>query len=184
MDALGRDAHLAAAPLDLARDREDRRRAPVEPDAEPVAPHRAEVVERSHEPRASATRDGRTRDQPEPVVVGMMGVDDVDPLAPDRGAQAQRVAGRRARGQREPREQLEARLARLRLEPIARDHAEEDFVAPRSEAGHQLERRVRAAGPPAVGGQVQDPERGHARTARSAPRRSRTTRASIACMHG
>src|SRR3989475_12368733 len=69
---------------------------------------------------------------------------------------------------------LEARLARLRLEPIARDHAEEDFVAPRSEAGHQLERRVRAAGPPAVGGQVQDPERGHARTARSASRRSTT----------
>src|SRR5436309_15291278 len=109
-----------------------------------------------------------------------MGVDDVDPLAPDKGAQAKRVSGRRARGQGEPREELEARLPRLRLEAVARDDAEEDLVAARAEAGHELGRRVRGTRPPAIGCQALDPERRDARSARRAPRRAPTARASRA----
>ena len=184
VDAARRDADLATTCLDLARDREGRGGAPVEPGREPVAFHGAEVVERPHDVRTPAIREDRTRDQREPVVVRVMGVDDVDPLATDRGTQAKRVAGDCARSQRESLHELEARLPRLRLESVARDHAETDTVAARPQAGHELDRRVRAARPPAVGRQVQDSERRHARSARSASRRSMTAVASIARMHG
>ena len=184
VDAVRRDTDLAAARLDLARDREERSGAPIEAAGEPVAPHRAEVVKSPHDGRAQAAAEDCTHDQREPVVVRVMGVNDIDPLTVDHGPQPKGVAEDRPGAEPELFDQLEACLPRLHLEPVAGDHAEEDAMAARAQARRELDRRVGAARPPAVGGKVQDRERRHARTARSASRRSSTAPAPIPRMHG
>jgi hypothetical protein len=81
-------------------------------------------------------------------------------------------------------DQLEARLARLLLEPVARHDAEEHAVAPVAETSHELDRRVRAPRPPAVRDEVEDGERLQRRAPQSASTRSLTRSAEIKRMHG
>ncbi|HTI56434.1 MAG TPA: glycosyltransferase, partial [Verrucomicrobiae bacterium] len=72
------------------------------------------------------------------------------------GERVERIA---AHLEREARQGLEARLARLLLEPVPRDEPEQHAVATRAETGQQPDDRLRAAGPPAIGHQVENGER-------------------------
>ena len=153
----GRDAGALAALLDLAAHRDEGVGAPVEPRGDAVQPHRACVVEGTHEAGGAAAEPA------EPVIVRVVDVDHVDALGPHRLSHPAEVADRvdriAAHLEREARQGLEARLASLLLEPVARDEPQQHSVPARAEAGQQADHRLRAAGPPAVGHQVQHGQR-------------------------
>ena len=92
-----------------------------------------------------------------------MGVDDVHRLGPHDLAHAAPVAERAERiapcFQREAAERLEAGLARLLLEAVARDETQQDAVPARPQPDGEPDDRLGAAGPPAIGHQMQDRER-------------------------
>ncbi len=92
-----------------------------------------------------------------------MDVHHVDRLGPHRLADAAQVRERleriAAHLEREARQGLETRLAGLLLEAVARDEPEQHAVAARAEAGREPDDRLRAAGPPAIGHQVEHGER-------------------------
>src|SRR2546425_12101417 len=91
-----------------------------------------------------------------------MAMDHVDALVAHHRAQAPHVTHERERLQAgleaEAGHDVEARLARLGLEAVARNHAEQHAMAARAEAARELDHRIGAARPPAVGGEVKDGE--------------------------
>jgi len=117
-----------------------------------------------------------------------MRVHDVDTFVANERAHSQHVVREGARAAArvhvEAVDQFEPRLFRLGLEPVARDHAEQDTMAMRAEARHELNDRIGAARPPAVGRQVQDRQRRHGAAVKSAVIRSPTSAAEIPRMHG
>ena len=188
-DPLGRNADLAASRLDHPGHREHRGGAAIEGGAEPVAPDRSQIVEGPHDRRPAPLRPLGSGEHGEPVIVRVMRVHDVDALVANQRPQPQHVARERARSSArvhaEPLDQLEPRLLRLGLEPVARDDPQQDAVAARAKTGDQVDDRIGAAGPPAISGQVKDGQRrGHESPARSAATRSPTSAAEIPRMHG
>src|SRR5262249_40554281 len=93
-----------------------------------------------------------------------------------------------SRVQGEPVQQVEAGLASFRLEAIARHDAEPHGVAARTQSENQPDDGIGAAGPPAVGRQVDDRQAilAHARagTVASAYTAAWTRPASIEVMQG
>ena len=141
--------------------------------------------------RGTAAGDGRS-DAREPVIVGMMRVDDVHPLRAHELRQAPHVRERRERChagvEREPVDQVEPGLARLGFEAIARHHPESYRVSARPQSGDQPDHGIGAARPPAVGREVDDRQgiAAHARAviAVDSCTAVRTRPASIDVMHG
>ncbi len=127
----------------------------------------------------------------QPVIVRVMTVDDVDALAGHHLAQAPNVAHERERLEPclevEAGHEVEAGLARLGLETVARNYAEEHAMAARTEAAGELDDGIGAARPPPVGSKVKDGEAHRARapaTARKRRTRSSTSPAAMSRRHG
>ena len=155
-DALGTEPAGAAAVLDLAAHREHgvgaagRARAQASR-ATPRASLWNVRAERGGPPRHSAAQ---------PVIVGVVGVDDVDARRRARGAQPRHVAGPGPRAvdsrvERQPGHRRDAGLARLVLEAIPGNQRQPDPVAARAEPSDQPDHGVRAARPPAIGDEVE-----------------------------
>src|SRR5206468_6328779 len=121
-------------------------------------------------------------EQTEPVIVGVMGVHDIDALRRHQAPQPPDIAQHPDRGelglQGEARERLEPRLAGLVLEPAPRDQAEQYAMPAGLESSAELDHRVGASRPPAVGDELEDhepPVAGHAAGLAPAARAPRTS---------
>ena len=151
--ALARHARAHAALLDRAAHRDRRVGSLVESSGGPAEPDRAMIVERADQRGVAAAQLA------EPVIVGVVGVHDVDRTPAHEAAQPRDVAGQAERVelrlQREPGQGLDPRFARLGLEAVARDQAQLDGVPARAEPLHQADRGVGAPRPPAIGDEVQ-----------------------------
>ena len=158
----GRAMHGAPEPetvtaiLDLAAHRHEHVRPPVEPGGRPSRPHRAPVVKRADQDRPTA------RGRAEPVIMRVVGVHHVDRLGPHEGAQPPHVPahppGAKAHLERQPGQGFDAGLARLGLEAVAADQAEENAVTATGEPDEEPDHGIGAARPPAVRHEVQDGE--------------------------
>src|SRR5262249_61078205 len=126
-----------------------------------------------------------------PGMVRVMGRGDVDALAGRRLAQAPNVAHERERLEAclevEAGHDVEAGLARLGLETIARNRAEKHAMAARPEAAGEVDDGIGAARPPPVGSEVKNGEAHRARAPATASRRrtrSSTSPAAMSRRHG
>ena len=150
-------ARGAAAPLDLGAHRDRAIGASIERAGGPAARHRARIVKRPHE------RGGPPTQPAQPVIVGVMAMDDVHSLGAHQAPEAPHVAQEAARI--DPRVEGQARhggdpgLARLVLEARPGNEPEEGPMAPRAEPANELDDGIRAARPPAIGDEVQHDER-------------------------
>ncbi len=150
-------ARGAAAPLDLGAHRDRAIGASIERAGGPAARHRARIVKRPHEGGGPPTQPTQ------PVVVGVMAMDDVHSLgahqAPDAPHVAQEPARIDPRVERQARHGGDPGLARLVLEVRPGNEPEEDAMAPGAEPANELDDGIRAARPPAIGDEVQHDER-------------------------
>ena len=114
----------------------------------------------------------------QPVVVGLMRVDHVDlevlQHAPHRRDLGQEPPRTRGPLERDLLHQRNPGRADVRFERISQHAAKPDRVAARPEGPREVERGVRASGPPGIRHQVQDPEPSHRRP-ESAPRTAAST---------
>ena len=155
-----------AEPLrDALADRDQRVGPPEEPAGRRPGVRRPAMVHGADQPRPrAAARQGR-----QPVVVGLVGVDQVDLELPERAPDPPDLGGEppwpRGPLEREPLHQRDPGRANVRLEHVAADAGEPHRVAALLEGPREVQRRIRAAGPPAVRDDVQDPERPHRRPA-------------------
>src|SRR3989442_15847280 len=120
-----------------------------------------------------------------------MAMDHVDALVAHHRAQASDVAHERERLQAgleaEAGHDVEAGLTRRGLEAVARNPSEQHAMAARAEAARELDHRIGAPRPPAVGGEMKDGEAHRARAPATATRRrtrSSTSPAAIPRRHG
>src|SRR5262245_49580672 len=92
-----------------------------------------------------------------------MSVNEVDALRADQPAESEDITEHAARLhlrlERQPAEWLEAGVASLGFELPARDDAEQDAMAARAQPARELDHGVGTAGPPPVGGELENDER-------------------------
>ena len=139
-----------------------------------------------HRPDQAHCRAG-PRQSSQPVVVALVGVDDVDGAIPEHAAQRSDLGaeppGPGGALERQGLDELDPRLADVRLEDVAANAGEPHRVASILLRARQVQRGVRAPGPPAVRHDVQDPERSHERLASAATTAASTSSTSIARRH-
>jgi hypothetical protein len=184
------EADLAAPRLDRPRDGQGRGGAPVEARGHCRPAHGPEIVERPHHRGPAPLAAAGAGEQGEPVVVRVVRVHDLDARLAHERAQPQHVAdeveGREPRLEPDSLDDVQAGLPRLRLEPVAGDHGEQDPVTTRPQAGDETDRRIRAPRPPPVRDDVQhrDGRVAHAARASSDSTCARTPWGSIPARHG
>ena len=169
--ALGGQPDLAAARLDLSRHREDDGRAPMQRGGR----HRRASPSGRCGRSAPAARACRRRRGAGPAATASGRASDGRGrcrCAPARTSARSRATsrisgdGRGPHAQRQAVHQRQPGLARLGLEAVAGRHAEEHVVAAPPQPADELDDRIGAARPPAVGGQVQHAQRWRRHVAR------------------
>jgi hypothetical protein len=187
-DPIVRNAHLAAPRLDHPGRREHRGGTAIERRAKPVTPDRSQIMEGPHHRRPASLSPLGSGQHREPVIVRMVRVHHINMLVAHERPQPQDVARQRARPPARVHVQtvdhLEPRLLRLGLETVSRDQPQQDAMAACAQTRDEVDDRIGAAGPPAVGGKMQNRQRRHEASDTSAATRAPTSAAEISRMHG
>ena len=134
---------------------------PVEPPRDPTVRDRPEIVD-GPDDRSQLIVRRVPYQHGEPMIVRVMTVDHLDTVIADDGGQAPHVARERERPesgiQAEPRHHVEAGFARLRLEPVAGDQAEQHAMAAGAKPDGELDDGIGTARPPPVRHEMEDRE--------------------------
>jgi hypothetical protein len=150
-------ARGAAAALDLGAHGDRAIGASIERARRPAARHGARIVKRPYEGGGPPTQPA------EPVIVGVMAMDDVHALGAHQAPEAPHVAQEPARIDPSVEGQAghggDPGLTRLVFEVRPGNEPEESPMPPRAEPADELDDGVRAARPPSIGDEVQHDER-------------------------